>query len=271
MSGWFATLEAGDLDPAGLHAAVKARMADAKVLRVVGAKPAGPPLSFWLEAGEVLGQPTGQIEDSVSGEAVAVDGGWMDVRFDPDRLDTYRHSNVAQPLHTDGAYRPHAQDIALFFLERQAEAGGESLFLDGEAVADWLSREDPDLLSRLMSVEVAFGKGRGERVTTPILHRERGALKVNWNWFRVLPDQGEAVDSLREAFRQLLDRLVDEDVATAIRLETGDAVFFRDDEVLHGRKTYAAAVSGDRLLWKTYFKSHPRTVASDNGPRGFAS
>jgi alpha-ketoglutarate-dependent taurine dioxygenase len=80
---------------------------------------------------------------------------------------------------------------------------------------------------------------------------------VNWNWFRVLPDQGEAVEALREAFREVLERLVDEGVATAFRLEAGDAVFFRDDQVLHGRKAYAAEASGDRLLWKTYFKSHP--------------
>jgi alpha-ketoglutarate-dependent taurine dioxygenase len=256
MSGWFETLDGGDLDLFGLCAAVKVGMASAKVLRVVGVRPAEAPLTFWLRTGEALGRRTNRLEDSVSGEAVEIDGGWMDVRFDPDRLDTYRHSNVAQPLHTDGAYRPYAQNIGLFFLERQAEAGGESLFLDAQAVVDWLSREDPELLSRLISTDVAFGKGRGPQVATPILYRKDGRLKVNWNWFRVLPDQGEAIDSLREAFRHVLERLVDEGVATAIRLHAGDAIFFRDDEVLHGRKAYAAEASGDRLLWKTYFKSH---------------
>ena len=39
----------------------------------------------------------------------------------------------------------------------------------------------------------------------------------------------------------------------SFRLEAGDAVFFRDEEVLHGRRDFAAEQSGDRLLWKTYF------------------
>jgi hypothetical protein len=30
-------------------------------------------------------------------------------------------------------------------------------------------------------------------------------------------------------------------------------VFFRDEEVLHGRRDFEAEQSGDRLLWKTYF------------------
>ena len=61
------------------------------------------------------------------------------------------------------------------------------------------------------------------------------------------------MDALRRDFHALLERLVEDGVAQGFRLETGDAVFFRDDEVLYGRRAYSARASGDRLLWKTYF------------------
>ncbi|MFN3523343.1 MAG: TauD/TfdA family dioxygenase [Phenylobacterium sp.] len=90
---------------------------------------------------------------------------------------------------------------------------------------------------------------------SPILYRKAGRSKINWNWFRVLPDQGEAVARLREDFREFLEKMIEDGATAAFRLQPGDALFFRDDEVLHGRKAYAAQHSGDRLLWKTYFIS----------------
>ena len=77
-----------------------------------------------------------------------------------------------------------------------------------KSATEAMHHENPEMLARLMSIEVAFGKGRGPQVARPILYRKGGSLKVNWNWFRVLPDQGDAVDGLREAFRLVLERLV---------------------------------------------------------------
>ena len=39
-------------------------------------------------------------------------------------------------------------------------------------------------------------------------------------------------------------------IPRAIRLEEGDAVFFRDDLLLHGRESFSADAFGDRRLWK---------------------
>jgi alpha-ketoglutarate-dependent taurine dioxygenase len=255
MTGsWLQVLDGAGLPPEALDAAIVAAMADARVLRIRGVQPVGEPLVFWRARGETLGRGAVMLEDSRSGAEVPADGGWMDVRFEPDRLDTYRHANVGQPLHTDGAYSDHDQDIGLFYLARQARAGGESLFIDAESLASRLAERDPDLLSALLNTPLRFGKA-GAAKTCPVLRHRDGRLKVNWNSFRVLPDQGEAAARLHESFRLFLERLVEEGTTAAFRLETGDAVFFRDDEVLHGRKSYAATSSGDRLLWKTYFIS----------------
>ena len=253
--GWLKVVDASALDADALRALVRAEVADTRVLRLRGAKPDGEPLAFWSGVGEAVGPSSDTIEDSVTGELKMAPGAWMDVRFEPDRADSYRHHKVGQPLHSDGAYVPreYVREIALFYLERQARAGGESLFVDAATVAEHARAEAPQLYEALTTLPVRFGKAGAPGRTTPILVTRDGRLKINWNYFRVLPGQGEAVDRLREDFRAFLDRLIDAGAVQSFRLDEGDAVFFRDEEVLHGRRDFAAEQSGDRLLWKTYF------------------
>jgi alpha-ketoglutarate-dependent taurine dioxygenase len=250
---WLKVVDAGALDAAALRALVRAEMADTRVLRLRNAQPSGEALSFWRGVGEAVGAAADAVEDSITGKIVS--GAWMDVRFEPDRPDTYRHHKVGQPLHSDGAYVPrdHAHEIALFYLERQARAGGESLFVDAAAVAERARATAPRLYAALTSLPVHFGKAGSPGRHTTILSRRDGRLKINWNYFRVLPGQGEAVDRLREDFRLFLEDMVEDGAVESFRLDAGDTVFFRDEEVLHGRRDFAAEQSGDRLLWKTYF------------------
>jgi alpha-ketoglutarate-dependent taurine dioxygenase len=260
-TSWMKTIDASGLDVEALRALVQAEMADALVLRLRGATPVGEPLPFWRSVGEVLGASCDVIEDSVTGQQKVVPGAWMDVRFEPERPDTYRHHKVGQPLHSDGAYTPleHAQEFALFYLERQAPAGGESIFVDAASVAQRARVQDPLLYSALTSLPLQFGKVGAGRTST-ILSIRDGRRKINWNYFRVLSGQGEAVDCLREKFRRFLQEMVEEGAVACFRLEEGDALFFRDEEVLHGRRDFEAQQSGDRLLWKTYFMPMPQVL-----------
>ena len=253
---WFRLCDGAGLGRDALRALVGEAVGPAQVVHVTGARPerSMDPLAFWLGVGEALGPNAGLIEDSMSGELTSA-AHWMDVRFEPDRSDSYRHHKVGQPLHTDGAYvaKAEARELGLFYLERQAEAGGESLFVDAATVAAAAAARDPALLAALTSVPVRFGKGAGPDRVSPILREEEGRLKINWNYFRVRAGQGEAVAGLRERFAAFLDDLVQRGEARAFRLQPGEAVFFLDEQVLHGRKAFAAERSGDRVLWKTYF------------------
>ena len=255
MVDWMTVCDGAGLDEAAAADLVRSQMPSAKVLRIKGVAAGADPLPFWRRIGETVGVSADLIEDSVTGELGSAGGQWMDVRYEPDRADSYRHHNVGQPLHSDGAYIPadRAADLALFFLERQAEAGGESLFVDAETVAAYARDRAPELYAALIALPVRFGKAGGEQRVERVLSQKEDVLKINWNYFRVLPDQGAAVAALREGFMGLLERLVEDGVAQSFRLEAGEAVFFRDDEVLHGRRAYAAKAAGDRLLWKTYF------------------
>ena len=107
-----------------------------------------------------------------------------------------------------------------------------------------------------------FGKAGQPGRTTTILFFRDGRLRINWNYFRVLPGQGDAVDRLREDFRLFLEQMVEDGAVASFRLDEGDAVFFRDAEVLHGRRDFDAEQSGDRLLWKTYFTPQAEAKAA---------
>jgi alpha-ketoglutarate-dependent taurine dioxygenase len=253
--GWLRVIDVAALDDGALHELVRAEMAHTCVLRLRNARSGADPLAFWRTVGEAVGRSSDLIEDSVTGLPTIVPGAWQDVRFEPGRSDTYRHHNVGQPLHSDGAYVPpaYAQEIVLFYLERQAQSGGESLFVDAATVAARAAATRPALLEALTTLPVHFGKAGAPGRTTTILASRDGRLKINWNYFRVLPGQGEAVDRLREDFREFLDQMIEDGAVASFRLEQGDALFFRDEEVLHGRRDFAAERSGDRLLWKTYF------------------
>jgi len=128
-------------------------------------------------------------------------------------------------------------------------------------VAERARRRAPQLHEALTTLPVHFGKAGQPGRTTTILFVSNGGLRINWNYFRVLPGQGEAVDRLRQDFRLSLEQMVDDGAVESFRLDEGDAVFFRDAEVLHGRRDFAAERSGDRLLWKTYFTSSSEAKA----------
>jgi Taurine catabolism dioxygenase TauD, TfdA family len=179
---------------------------------------------------------------------------WEDIRFDPRYSTTFRHHNAGQPLHTDGAYYADAPNTVMFYCERQATAGGATLFLD---VADFersLIADRPSLHERLTTVAVKFSKmgqlGREVR----ILDRDADGARMNWNYFRVSPEQSPDVTEMCEELRAYLqERFVDSGFALQLRMAPGDVVVFRDERVLHGRQAYTAKLAGDRLIWKCSF------------------
>jgi alpha-ketoglutarate-dependent taurine dioxygenase len=249
---WFATYDGAADTAAQLIDIVRDKMSRHSVLRLRNVVPPRDPLDYLLRVGSALGSPSKMTEDGDTGEQKPNEGMWSDVRFEPSRPDTYRYHNVGQPLHTDGAYLPGAGDIVLFYMAKQARGGGESLFVNAETLAAYAEAEAPTLFKALMTIPIRFGKQGAERVV-PVLQHEGDRLKVNWNYYRVLPDQGETIARLREEFQDFLSHLVDSRRVLEFTMRDGDVVLFRDRDVLHGRRAYAAQDSGDRLLWKSYY------------------
>jgi len=250
---WFTVYDGNGNDADALGGNIRRELSRHSVVRVVNTVPSEDPLKYWMRVGTSLGRSVETVEDGDTGEPRLGNGAWMDVRFEPGRHDTFRYHNTGQPLHTDGAYDSESGDLALFYMARQAVGGGSSLFVDAATVAAIAQQEDRALFEALTTVPIRFGKPGNIGRIVPILRYSGQSIRINWNYYRVLPDQGEQIAWLRERFRVFLEHLVESGRVTEFMLCDGDAVLFKDEEVLHGRQAYAAESSGDRLLWKTYF------------------
>ena len=256
---WFATYDGAADTAVPLIDIARDKMSRHSVLHLRNVAPLDDPLSYWLHVGSALGSPVKCTEDENTGEQKYNESIWSDVRFEPNRPDSYRYHNVGQPLHTDGAYLPGAGDIVLFYMAKQAPTGGGSLFLDAETLAAHAEAEAPELLKALTTIPVRFGKQGAERVA-PVLQYQRDRLKINWNYYRVLPNQSEVIVRLREEFQDFLKHLVDSNRVLEFTMRDGDVVLFWDLDVLHGRRDYAARDTGDRLLWKSYYSDRAAGV-----------
>lgn len=253
---WYRVYDAEDYARDALRSALVADFESGavRVLRVTNATAHGDPLGFWHEFGSMLGT-SGDITDDAAIETVLhSDRHWMDVRFRPERQDSFRYASTAQPLHNDSAHVVRPADVGLFYMEKQAGEGGESVFLDAGTIATVASAQDPQLFRDLTELPVyqALTPG-GPGPTCPLLQRDGTRWIVRWNYYRVMPGQGDAVEALRERFRRFLDDLLPTDHVEVVRLESGDAVIFDDRAVLHGRTAFTATETGERLLWKTYY------------------
>ena len=232
---WLSTIKAGGARPQSVIAALGPVFAAAKLVRITGFTAPGDPLLFWRQAGAVLGDP------AEKGSALSTEAGWTAERAAPGHM------------HTAST---HA-DLGIFYVERPAGEGGERLFVDAETIARRAAAIHPDLRARLFTTPVRFFDAEPSQ---PILREAGNRVKICWNGPSVLPGQGEDVVQLADDFRLFLREMVEASPGVAaLRLAAGDAIIFRNDEVLHGGH---GSLAGAGVLWKAYFVSPAARAAA---------
>jgi hypothetical protein len=132
---------------------------------------------------------------------------------------------------------------------RNAAHGGETVFLDSVDLVRILKDEAPDLLASVKSTKVTHARSGDTRVL-PIIRDDNGVTKVNWNYYCVADDRAEILALREEFFRFIQCSPGVKAKLVGVKLNTGDAVVWRDDEVLHGRNAFSASKASDRFLWK---------------------
>lgn len=194
--------------------------------------------AFYKELVPRLGAIVNVDEDAHSGNAT--DAQWTDIRYvaeDKDR--TFRHSNRKQPLHTDGAYTNFKLDINFFFCEEAAEVGGATTFIDSDELLSIMRKWSPELLQKLEETEVEFDKGHNQSKVSKIIDRDERGIRLNWNYYRVSPKNSEDVKQMAEEFQAFLeDRIVAGGLLTPVYIKPGEAAFFQDERLLHGRNAF---------------------------------
>lgn len=220
-----------------------------KVVHIKGVDPNEDLNKFYTELAEAAGNVVIRREHYKTGSRAKGDGAnWMDIRFDEGKKkETFRHSDTRQPLHTDGAYTSYQSDISFFYCEEHAPVGGATTFIDSVVVIDILQTYEPALLKELEEHEVVFDKGDEQSKTSKIIKYDEKGPYVNWNHFRVSEKNSEEIKDLCDRFQWFMEnKIVMSGLLTPLYLKKGEAVWFQDDRVFHGRNSFF----GNRCLIK---------------------
>ena len=199
-----------------------------------------------------LGRPVPLAEDVNKGDRDSQRSGelWFEVRYDSSHPDAYRHSANAQPLHTDGSYIPDFPNATLMACVANAGEGGETIFIDAEDLVTALQTENPELLADLRKNGMPHARS-GDARTEKVIDSESGKTLVNWNYYCVDKNIDKSGKDLSERFfAYLQSSAMVRSHMTEIKLRPGDAVTWKDREVLHGRNGFKANVESERFLWK---------------------
>jgi alpha-ketoglutarate-dependent taurine dioxygenase len=201
---------------------------------------------------QYLGKPVELAEDVNIGDRENQRSGelWFEVRYDPKHPDAYRHSANAQPLHTDGSYIPDFPNATLLSCVANAGVGGETTFIDAADLVASLAAEDPEMLAELKSRDMPHARS-GDFRTEKVIEERDGKILVNWNYYCVAKDADPAQRALAERFfTYLQESPMVRERTLGVKLTPGDAVTWKDREVLHGRNSFVANQESERFIWK---------------------
>ena len=171
----------------------------------------------------------------------------FDVRFVP-RPENLADSDRGLGLHTHNPYRDPVPGFqTLHFLIAAAE-GGENLFADGFAIAEYLRDAEPVLFERLTGTPVTFAfRSKDAELCSekPLIQlSHRGEVRgVHYNNRSIAPLllASAEIPLFYIAYRRFAALLRDARFQLKIKLKDGDLVAFDNQRILHGRTGFCAS------------------------------
>lgn len=174
---------------------------------------------------------------------------WSEVRYDSTIKDAYRHSSNAQPLHTDGSYIPSFPNATLMCCNINTVAGGETIFLDSEDLISCLSQENNQLLEFLCNSNVIHERS-GDKREEKVINLNEDKIRLNWNYYCLKKNQEDKKKFLEQFFTYLQYSKLIKNKIQIVKTEPGDAMIWKDSQILHGRNSFETNKSSQRHLYK---------------------
>lgn len=173
-------------------------------------------------------------------------GGMWDLAPDLTEHADTAYTSVYLAPHTDGTYSHDAPGLQLFLCLQNAAEGGESILVDGFAIAAELAATDPESYTTLASIPVPgryIEPGVHLRAERPVFRSNaRGVLdQVSFNNYDrapfLLPPDRER--RFLQAYSRFAELANDPARRVAIHLTPGDILIFDNWRTLHGRNAFA--------------------------------
>jgi gamma-butyrobetaine dioxygenase len=163
------------------------------------------------------------------------------------RPNNLAYTNTALGLHTDNPYREPVPGLQILHCLKSAD-GGESLFVDGFAVAETLRQMDADAFDQITRTKVEF---RFQDASTELstcrpliqLHEDGSIAAVHYNSRSIAPLKlpADSVAVFYRAYRRFALLLSDPRFQVRMHLNAGDLVLFDNHRVLHGRTAFSSS------------------------------
>jgi alpha-ketoglutarate-dependent taurine dioxygenase len=173
-------------------------------------------------------------------------GHTFDVRSVP-QPENLAYSDLGLGLHTDNPYREPVPGFQALHVLIASNAGGESLFADGFALAEHLRASAPEAFAQLTTLAVPFHYRSGDadlRAERPLIQlsvRDEVAA-VHYNSRSIAPLNLAAREAPRfySAYRRLAMLLRDPRFQLRTQLHAGTLVVFDNQRTLHGRTAFSS-------------------------------
>ncbi len=173
-------------------------------------------------------------------------GGMWDLAPDLTEHADTAYSSVYLGPHTDATYSHDAPGLQYFLCVQPAESGGESLVVDGFAIADELARTEPEAAATLASVSVPgryIEPGVHLQAERPVFRSDaRGVLRqVSFNNYDRAPFllPAEREQQFYSAYARFAELANDPSRRAAVSLQPGDVFVIDNWRAMHGRNAFS--------------------------------
>jgi len=171
----------------------------------------------------------------------------FDVRAVP-RPENLAYSDVGLGLHTDNPYREPVPGYQALHTLLSAPDGGDSVFADGFALAEYLRSSEPEAFDTLAHTPVPFHYVSAQAdlyAERPLIALDcsGGVRAVHYNSRSIAPLVLAADDCRRfyGAYRRFAELLRQPGFQLRMRLQDGELVLFDNQRILHGRTGFASS------------------------------
>ena len=173
---------------------------------------------------------------------------WWEISYQPDKATSFAYSNTPQPLHNDNAWFKDGADFNFNIMKKQAISGGESTYYSVEKIISDLKKIKPSLLEKLATIPVTISKGNNDFSNhTTIISKKGENYRIFWNYFRINKDDLN-IKKMVDDFFNFLKTQEESGFVNYSKFEAGDCFVWNDSLLLHGRKSFEAHKSFDRVI-----------------------
>ena len=162
---------------------------------------------------------------------------------------------IHQDPHTDDAFYYSSPGITVFHcLLNTTVGGGESVYVDGFAIADALREEEPSAFELLTTVPIQHNRRHpgeiDQRSHAPLIRLDSNGNLSGIRYFdratAPLDVPTNQMASMYEALRQYAIRMTSAEFKVEFLLDSGVGIFIDNQRVMHGRNAFSAH-TGRRL------------------------